>query len=158
MQDIIFDTADKKDIPELIRLRLAYMKDDFGSVSVQQEKDMRNHLPSYFERHLNSDLIAFVARKEDRLIAAAYLLVVEKPASPFLPNGLDGEVLSVFTEEEYRRKGICTKLISRLIDYGRERKLCRISLCATSDGYPVYRKLGFKDKVQKYTDMRITFI
>ena len=31
--NITFDRASKDDIPQLIRLRLAYMEDDFGSVS-----------------------------------------------------------------------------------------------------------------------------
>ena len=41
-------------------------------------------------------------------VKMTYLLIIEKPANPFLPNGLDGEVLSVYTENEYRGKGICT--------------------------------------------------
>ena len=33
----------------------------------------------------------------------------------------------------------------------------KMAKSAAADGYPVYGKLGFKDKAQKYTDMRITF-
>ena len=155
MENIIFDTANKSDIPELIRLRIAYMIDDFGSVSDYERQCMEKQLPDYFERKLGTELIAFVARAEGRLVAAAYLLIIEKPASSILLNGLDGEVLSVYTEEEYRGKGICTQLIKNLIDCGKEKKLCRIDLFATEDGYPIYKKLGFEDKVQKYTDMRL---
>ncbi|MBR5097007.1 MAG: GNAT family N-acetyltransferase [Treponema sp.] len=158
MSEIIFDTANKNDIPELIRLRIAYMIDDFGSISENEEKSMREQLPDYFERRLGKELVAFVARAEGRLVAAAYLLIIEKPANPYLPNGLDGEVLSVYTEDAFRGKGICTQLIKKLIDYGREHKLCRIDLNATDKGYPIYKKLGFEDKSQKYTDMRIKFV
>ena len=157
MSEITFDTAKKEDISELVRLRISYMIDDFGSISENEEKSMREQLPDYFERRLGKELIAFVARAEGRLVAAAYLLIIEKPANPYLPNGLDGEVLSVYTEDAFRGNGICTQLIKNLIDYGREHKLCRIDLNATDQGYPIYKKLGFEDKTQKYTDMRIKF-
>ena len=77
MSEIIYDTANKNDIPELIRLRIAYMIDDFGSISEREEKSMREQLPDYFERRLGKELVAFVARAEGRLVAAAYLLIIE---------------------------------------------------------------------------------
>lgn len=155
MSNVTFDTANKNDIPELIRLRIAYMIDDFGSVSEHERLCMEEQLPDYFDRRLGKELIAFVARAEERLVAAAYLLIIEKPANPFLLNGLDGEVLSVYTENEYRGQGICTQLMKNMIDYAKEKRLCRIDLNATGEGYPIYKKVGFEDKMQKYTDMRL---
>ena len=155
MDNPVFDIAKKEDISELVRLRIAYMTDDFGSVSEYERRRMEEQLPEYFNRRLGKELIAFVARAEGRLVAAAYLLIIEKPANPFLPNGLNGEVLSVYTENEYRGKGICTQLMKNMIEYAKENRLCRIDLMATDEGYPVYKKLGFEDRVQKYKDMRL---
>ena len=155
MSSIVFDMAGIDDIPELVRLRIAYMIDDFGSISEYERTCMEEQLPGYFDRRLGKELIAFVARAEGRLVAAAYLLIIEKPANPFLPNGLDGEVLSVFTENEYRGQGICTQLMKNMIEYAKEKRLCRIDLIATEEGYPVYKKVGFEDKTQKYLDMRL---
>ncbi len=158
MDEIKFDTGTKEDIQELVRLRIAYMIDDFGSISDYERECMENQLPDYFERRLGKELIAFIARAEGRLVAAAYLLIIEKPANPFLPNGLDGEVLSVYTEEAYRGKGICTQLMKNMIAYAKANKLCRIDLVATQDGYPLYKKIGFEDRKQKYLDMRLKLI
>ena len=155
MSSVVFDMACKEDISELIRLRIAYMIDDFGSISEYERTCMEEQLPGYFDRRRGKELIAFVARAEGRLVAAAYLLIIEQPANPFLPNGLDGEVLSVFTENEYRGQGICTQLMKNMIEYAKENKLCRIDLIATEEGYPVYKKVGFEDKTQKYLDMRL---
>ena len=66
---IVFDKADKNDINELIRMRIAYMADDFGSVSDIEKESMEKQLPDYFERKLGTELIAFVARAEGRLVA-----------------------------------------------------------------------------------------
>ena len=157
-ESIIYDIANLSDIPELIRLRILYMIDDFGSISDKEKESMEDQLPGYFERELGKKLIAFVARAEGRLVAAAYLLIIEKPANPFLPNGYDSEVLSVYTEEKYRGRGICTKLMSNMIEYAKKHHICRIDLMATDEGYPIYKKLGFEDKVQKYTDMRLNLL
>ena len=153
-ENIVYDIANLNDIKELVRLRILYMIDDFGSITDEEKEGMEKQLPDYFERELGKKLIAFVARAEGRLVAAAYLLIIEKPANPFFLNGLDSEVLSVYTEAEYRGKGICTRLMKNMIDYATEHKISRIDLMATEDGYPIYKKLGFEDKVQKYKDMR----
>jgi len=154
-ETIVFDKATTDDIDELIRLRFLYMKEDFGSVSERDESLMRRQLPDYYRRKLGKDLVAFVARDGNKLVAAAYLLIIEKPASVLLPHGLMGEVLSVYTEEAYRGKGVCSQLIRDLIDHGRKIGLDRIDLMATKDGYGVYKKQGFEDKKSHYTDMRI---
>jgi len=155
MSEVVFATAGKDDIEEMIRLRLAYIAEDFGSVNENERRAIEEQLPDYFERRLGKELIAFVARAEGRLVAAAYLLIIEKPANPSMLNGLVGEVFSVFTEREYRGRGISTRLMSDMINYARENNLCHIDLKATDEGYSLYKKLGFKDMNLKYKEMRL---
>lgn len=154
---IVFSEATKEDIPELVRLRIAYMADDFGGVSDHERECMEKQLPDYFGRKLGDELIAFVAKDGERMVSVAYLHIIEMPANSILLNGLYGEVLSVYTEPEYRGQGLCSKLIQNLIDYGRERGLGRVDLSATKEGYPIYAKLGFQDKEHRYTDMRYRY-
>ena len=154
---IVFSEATKVDIPELVRLRIAYMMDDFGRVSDHERECMEKQLPDYFNRKLGDELIAFVAKDGERIVSVAYLHIIEMPANSILLNGWYGEVLSVYTEPEYRGQGLCTKLIQNLIEYGRERGLGRVDLSATKEGYPIYAKLGFQDKEHRYTDMRYRY-
>lgn len=151
--EIKYDVATKDDINELIRLRIAYMMDDFGSVSEDERIALEKQLPDYFSRKLGSELIAFVARDENRIVSVAYLLIIEMPANLMLLNGIYGDVLNVYTEPEYRGKGLATRLMNNLIEYGKKAGLGRIDLLATGDGYPIYKKVGFEDKKQKYKDM-----
>ena len=153
--DIQFDQAVKEDIDELIRLRIAYMKDDFGSVSEEEKAGMERQLPGYFERKLGTELIAFVARDDGRIVSVAYLHIIEMPANSVLLSGLYGDVLSVYTEPEYRGRGLCTALMKNLVEYGRQAGLGRIDLKATDDGYRVYEKIGFKETAQRYRNMRL---
>ncbi|MGN0346427.1 MAG: GNAT family N-acetyltransferase [Lachnospiraceae bacterium] len=155
--NIIFDEASKDDIAELIRLRIAYMIDDFGGIGEYEKECMEKQLPDYFNRKLGDELIAFIARDGQRIVSVMYLQIIEMPANSILPNGLYGEVLSVYTEPEYRGKGLCTKLMKNLLSYGKERGLGRVDLSATDAGYPIYKKAGFTDKEHRYKDMRYRY-
>ncbi|MBP3422064.1 MAG: GNAT family N-acetyltransferase [Lachnospiraceae bacterium] len=154
---ILFGEASKDDIEQLVRLRIAYMIDDFGGISDHEKECMEKQLPDYFNRKLGDELVAFVAKDGERIVSVAYLHIIEMPANSILLNGLYGEVLSVYTEPEYRGKGLCTQLIRNLVDYGKKRGLGRVDLSATKEGYPIYAKVGFVDKEQRYTDMRYRY-
>ena len=67
------------DIDELIRLRISYMIDDFGSVSEAEKEGMEKQLPDYFARKLGTELIAFVARDNGKIVSVAYLHIIEMP-------------------------------------------------------------------------------
>ena len=155
--NIIFDEASKDDIKELVRLRIAYMIDDFGGISDHEKECMEKQLPDYFTRKLGNELIAFIAKDDNQIVSVAYLHIIEMPANSILLNGLYGEVLNVYTEPEYRGKGLCTQLIKNLIEYGKKRGLGRVDLSATKEGYPIYKKVGFVDKEHRYTDMRYKY-
>lgn len=155
--NILFDEASKDDIKELVRLRIAYMIDDFGGVSDHERECMEKQLPDYFNRKLGNELIAFIAKDDNQIVSVAYLHIIEMPANSILLNGLYGEVLNVYTEPKYRGKGICTQLIKNLIEYGKKRGLGRVDLSATKEGYPIYKKAGFVDKEHRYTDMRYKY-
>ncbi len=45
--DIVYDIANLNDIPELVRLRILYMIDDFGSITDEERAGMEKQLPGY---------------------------------------------------------------------------------------------------------------
>ena len=152
-----FQRADTEDIPQLVDMRVAYIKFDQGEVTESDLAAMQTKLPEYFQKHLNKDLIAFVAKDNGRIAATAFMLVVEKPSNPHFINGKVGEVLNVYTSDEYRHKGLATALMNDLIAYAAENNLDDVDLSATEDGYPLDKKLGFKDSVSSYIEMRYQF-
>ena len=155
---IVYGEATKDDIDELIRLRIAYMIDDFGSVSEHESECMKKQLPDYFNRKLGDELIAFTAKDNGRMVAVAYLHIIEMPANSILLNGLFGDVLSVYTEPEFRGKGLCTTLMKNLVEYARQAGLGRVDLKATDDGFPIYDKVGFKETENRYRNMTYKFM
>ena len=151
---IVFEKAGLLDIEELVRMRIAYMIDDFGGISDYEREEMEKQLPEYFSRKLGTELVAFVAKDNNRIVSVAYLHIIEMPANPMVLNGRFGDVLSVYTEPEYRGQGLCTKLMENLVAYGKEIGLSRIDLKATAEGFPIYKKVGFVEKEARYTNMQ----
>lgn len=150
-----FGYATKADINQLTELRIAYILEDQKTVSDEDMQIMKKSLPLYFEKHLNQDCFAFVARDGKNVVAVALLQVIEKPANPHFINGLVGEVLSVYTRVEYRRQGLCLNLMKLLIESAKEKGLDKIQLKATEDGYPVYKKASFVDSESDYREMAL---
>ncbi len=151
---MILNKADLNDIPELVRLRLEYLAEDHGGLSDKETELISASLPDYFLRRLNKELFVYTARTEERIVSCCFLLVTEKPANPDFINGLTGTVLNVYTEKPFRRQGIAGKLINNMLKDAKDMGLDFVELKATEDGYPLYKKLGFADAVNKYRSMK----
>lgn len=150
-----FEKAVLSDIPALTGLRIAYLQEDLGAIAEDALHSIRAALPVYFEKHLNNDLMAFVAREGGTIISCAFLLIVEKPMSPAFITGKTAVVMNVYTMPEHRHKGYARKLMTLLLEDAKALDVSIVELKATEDGYPLYRSLGFEEAVAKYHPMRI---
>jgi len=150
-----FEKAVLSDIPALTDLRIAYLQEDLGAIAEDALHSIRAALPVYFEKHLNNDLMAFVAREGGTIISCAFLLIVEKPMSPAFITGKTATVMNVYTMPEHRHKGYARKLMTLLLEDAKALDVSIVELKATEDGYPLYRSLGFEEAVAKYHSMRL---
>ena len=150
-------TAAASDIPELVRLRLAYFDEEFGTLPPEKLTAIREQLPLYFTAHLNRDCFCYTAKADGtaHACACAILCVTEKPANPHFPNGKTGYVLGVFTEQEYRGQGCATRIMQHLIADAKRLGLDLVTLSASDMGRPIYEKLGFTVSHSKFTEMEL---
>ncbi|HEY1239859.1 MAG TPA: GNAT family N-acetyltransferase [Bryobacteraceae bacterium] len=58
-------------------------------------------------------------------------------------GSLRGYLLNVYTEPEYRRRGLARRLVAITLDCCRERGITIATLHASDDGRPLYESLGF---------------
>lgn len=152
-----FEKATAQDTGMLTELRIAYLQENLGEIEDADLKLIESLLPGYYEKHLNKDLMVYVARNEKDIVSCAFLLIVEKPMSPssFI-TGKTGTVLNVYTKPEYRKKGYAKKLMNMMLEDAKAENVSIIELKATEDGYSLYRSVGFEDVVAKYHNMRIS--
>ena len=151
-----FDKATTKDIEQLTELRVAYIQEDLGDVDEADLEAMRRALPEYYSKHLNNDLHVYTARNDDReIVSCAFLLIVEKPASPAFITGKTGTVLNVYTKPECRHRGYAKKLMEMMLEDAAKEHLSVVELKATDEGYPLYKAVGFEEVVSKYHVMRV---
>ncbi len=145
------------DIPELVRMRLAYLIEHHAGLSQEYIDHLEPKLAAYFAAHLNVNITAYIAvDTEPHVVSTTLLHITEKPARPSFMNGKTGTVLNVYTEPDYRRRGISEKLMTMLIDDAHAAGLDYVELTATEDGYPLYKKLGFEDHQPTTKPMKLT--
>ena len=149
-----FRKAERKDIPELVNIRKAYLLHEFESLTEENFPELESRLAAYFEKHIDGDFTAYIALDKSEIVSSAFLLVAEKPCSPAFPTGRTGTVLNVYTKPEYRRQGAASTLIEELLADSKLKGLDFVELKATADGRPMYQKLGFKDEKSRNVPMK----
>lgn len=148
------EKAGIEDMAALVRLRLLYLTEDYGTLNHNDAETIRKGLPDYFRAHLGKDLLVYVIREEEETVSCAFLLVIEKPLSPAFFSGKTGMVLNVYTCPVFRKKGYAKSLMRALLNDAMVLGLSNVELKATDDAYPLYQAIGFSDDHTKYHLMK----
>jgi ribosomal protein S18 acetylase RimI-like enzyme len=80
-------------------------------------------------------------------VSGAGLIVRPMIPRPGTSGGIEvreTQVVNVYTEVAWRRRGIAALVMRQLLDYTSANKLNRVSLHASDDGRPLYESLGFE--------------
>lgn len=135
--------ADHRDLETLVRVRLDFIREMFEPLLESEAADLALRLRAYYVEHLERDFNAVLAEDGNRVAAAAFFTVSDRPPNPTMPNGRLGEISNVLTYPDYRHQGLATKMVQKILEEAVIRGVSRIDLAASPDGRPVYEKLGF---------------
>lgn len=128
----------------LIKLRLDFIRMTGAEISPEQERALRVQLEGYYRKHIPiGDFIAFLVEEREQVMAAAFMVVGERPAGVSFVSGITGTILNVITYPAYRKRGYATLLVKELIRKAGELNVTAIDLNATRMGQKVYADLGF---------------
>ena len=157
MDKVILRKANPDDIDLLIQLRIDYLTEDLGSLTQDETSAIIKQLSEYFPKAISDiSFIAILAEINGTVVSAAFLVISKRPANPSFITGVTGTLLNVITYPEYRRKGIATKVIEKIINESKKEGVSSIDLMATEDGKDLYEKMGFV--VSKYTAMGLKLV
>lgn len=95
----------------------------------------------YFENGKQTTVLAV----DGAVIGCATLCYLEIMPTLSHPTGRRAHLMNVYTDAAYRRQGIALKMLNMLIEEAKERGVTEISLDATEQGRPLYKRCGFTE-------------
>ncbi len=137
-------TKDDMDLLMSSRLEMLRVVNDLD-LSYEYSNELVESSIEYFE---NGDHTTVLAMDGDRVIGCATICYMYIMPTFSHPSGKRAHLMNVYTMKEWQRRGIAKTMVSMLIDEAWKRGATEISLDATEEGRPLYRKLGFTDSTE----------
>jgi GNAT superfamily N-acetyltransferase len=88
-----------------------------------------------------------------RIAGGGGVLLCPWPASPRDPCTQRAVILNVYTEPEFRKRGIARQIMLTILAWVKQQGLRSVNLHASDEGRPLYEKLGF----EATNEMRLRF-
>lgn len=139
----------------IIAWHRARMFQDMGDVPPELFDELRTTSQAYLGEALaRREYVGWLASpigKPESVVAGAgvqlrraFPHMLTLPDGPGVAHGRHAIVLNVFTEPEWRRRGLAELLIRQVIAWAREEQLDRLVLHASPQGRALYERLGFQ--------------
>lgn len=138
--DIRYKRLTEKELNTFIHMRINQLREE----GAKEEIDLVPALNEYYTRHMaDGTFVSWLALDEGNIIGTSGMSFVEKPPYFGCPSGKIGLLSSMYTDLEYRRRGIAKELLSRVIDDAREYGYGTIQITASDMGVKLYTDFGF---------------
>lgn len=142
--DILIRPAATADIPEIVRQRCR-MYEDMHHTDARALEAMAAMSREYLKTAMaNGFFQAWLACQKDRTVAGGAVIITPWLAHPYDLECRRATILNVYTDPEYRRRGIARTLMQTMIAWCRQQGLARVTLHASEDGRRLYESLGFE--------------
>ena len=138
--DLRYKRLTEKELNTFIHMRINQLREE----GAKEEIDLVPALNEYYTRHMvDGTFVSWLALDEGNIIGTSGMSFVEKPPYFGCPSGKIGLLSSMYTDLEYRRRGIAKELLSRVIDDAREYGCGTIQITASDMGVKLYTDFGF---------------
>ena len=130
----------EKDLNTFIEMRINQLREE----GAKEDIDLKPALLDYYTRHLkNGTFFSWIAVENGKIIGTSGMSFVEKPPYFGCPSGRIGLLSSMFTNPNYRRRGIAKELLNRVVDEARDYGCGTIQITASDIGVKLYTAYGF---------------
>jgi len=104
-----------------------------------------NALDFYTRALTNDTHVAYLVFDDDRIVGAGGVTFYELIPMYYNRTGKCAHLANMYTDPDYRRRGIAWKTLDLLVQEVRSRGLISVQLEATEAGRPLYKKYGFEE-------------
>ena len=128
------------ELDTFIKMRINQLREE----GAKEDIDLYSALNDYYKRHMaDGTFVAWLALDVDKIIGTSGMSFVEKPPYFGCPSGKIGLLSSMFTDKDYRRKGIASELLKRVVDEARNYGCGTVQITASDMGVKLYTAFGF---------------
>lgn len=142
--DLLYKRATSEDIDILTTTRIQVLR---AANRLSEDTDMsevKKQSYNYYQKALSDGThIAYLVFDKDRFVGAGGVSFFQVMPTYHNPSGNKAYIMNMYTDPEYRRRGIAYKMLDMLIRDTKSRGITAISLEATDMGRPLYEKYGF---------------
>ena len=138
--NITYRKLTEGDLPAFITMRITQLREEGAT----EELDLVPALKNYYHRHLaDGTFVSWLALDGEKIIGTSGMSFVEKPPYFSCPSGRIGLLSSMYTEPDYRRKGIAKELLRRVVEEARGYGCGSVQITASDMGVLLYSDFGF---------------
>ena len=142
--NFLYKKATIEDIELLVKTRIEVLR---AANKLSDDVDMseveKNSCEYYKIALQNETHTAYLVFDGEKFVGAGGVSYFQVMPTYHNPSGCKAYIMNMYTNPEYRRKGIAIKTLELLVDDAKKRGIHAISLEATDMGRPLYEKLGF---------------
>ena len=138
--EIVYRRLTEDDLDTFIDMRITQLREEGATEDI----DLVPALRDYYKHHMaDGTFVSWLALDGDKIIGTSGMSFVEKPPYFGCPSGRIGLLSSMFTNPDYRRKGIARELLHRVVGEAREYGCGAVQITASDMGVKLYTAYGF---------------
>ena len=137
---IVYRLLTENDLDTFIKMRITQLREEGATEQI----DLAPSLKDYYVRHMkDGTFVSWLALDGDKIIGTSGMSFVEKPPYFGCPSGRLGLLSSMYTDPDYRRKGIARELLDRVVEEARKYGCGAVHITASDMGVKLYTAYGF---------------
>jgi GNAT superfamily N-acetyltransferase len=132
------------DLDELVNMRIKVLR-TANDLPVSADMSLvETEARHYYQRSLQEGAhVAYLVYDKDAVIGAGGVSFYQVMPTYCNPSGKKAYLMNLYTEPDYRRKGIAWQTLDLLVKEAQSRGIDFITLETTKMGRPLYEKYGF---------------
>ncbi|MCI6468199.1 MAG: GNAT family N-acetyltransferase [Faecalicatena sp.] len=142
--DLLYKRATLEDVDILTTTRIEVLRAANKLSEATDMSEVEKQSYNYYQKALyEGNHTAYLVFDKERFVGAGGVSYFQVMPTYHNPSGKKAYIMNMYTNPEYRRKGIGYKTLDMLVQDARSKGVTAISLEATEMGRPLYEKYGF---------------
>ncbi len=144
MSKIQFRPAEIEDLDALVNLRARFLAEVSGSDPSAPELLLA--LRRYFQSTIpTGEFVGYIATAGAEAVATGGLVFHTHPPTAKNLAGREAYILNMYTLPAWRKRGIASALLQKLVDHAHAAGHARVSLHTLPGGQSIYEQAGFEE-------------